>query len=122
METETAEESAAKEYADLAQDTKVSKAAKQAEAKGSLSEIKSLDVALKNHKEDLDMTQKELSAVMEYLEKLKPQCESKVMSYAEKKQRREAEISGLKEALSILDEAPTFLQTQSKQQFLRAHR
>jgi len=40
---------------------------------------------------------------MDYLEKLKPQCESKVMSYAERKNRREEEIAGLKEALEILE-------------------
>merc|ERR1719321_2473830 len=118
METETAEADAQKAYDDLALDTKVSKAAKQAEVKGSLSEVKSLDVALKNHKEDLDMTQKELGSVMEYLEKLKPQCESKVMSYAEKKARREAEIEGLKEALSILEGEAVLIQKSVKKHFL----
>merc|ERR1719420_2664154 len=118
METETAETDAQKTYEDLALDTKVSKAAKSAEVKGSLSEVKSLDVALKNHKEDLDMTQKELGAVMEYLEKLKPQCESKVMSYAEKKARREAEIEGLKEALSILEGEAVLMQKSVKKHFL----
>merc|ERR1719171_2353227 len=43
------------------------------------------------------MTQKELDAVMAYLDKLRPQCETKVMSYAEKK------------ALQILD-APALVQ------------
>jgi len=118
METETAEADAVSTYEQLALDTKVSKAAKSAEVKGSLSEIKSLDVALKNHKEDLDMTNKELSAVMEYLEKLKPQCESKVMSYAEKKSRREAEISGLKEALTILEGDAVLMQKSVHKHFL----
>jgi septal ring factor EnvC (AmiA/AmiB activator) len=118
METVTAEADAESGYAQLALDTKVSKAAKSAEVKGSLSEIKSLDVALKNHKEDLDMTQKELSAVMEYLEKLKPQCESKVMSYAEKKSRREAEIEGLKEALTILEGDAVLMQKSVRKHFL----
>merc|ERR1719199_394836 len=98
METETAETEGAHSYEKLMD-----------ENKASLSEIKSLDVALKNNQEDLGMTTKELDAVMAYLEKLKPQCETKVMSYAEKKARREAEIEGLKEALSILD-APAFIQ------------
>merc|ERR1719158_2320922 len=118
METETAEAEAKSAYDQLALDTKVSKAAKSAEVKGALSEIKSLDVALKNQKEDLDMTQKELSAVMEYLEKLKPQCESKVMSYAEKKARREAEIEGLKEALSILEGDAVLMQKTVQKHFL----
>merc|ERR1719252_420876 len=103
METETAEQTAAAEYKKLMDENKVSKATKLAEVKGSQSEIKSLEVALKNSGEDLGMTNKELDAVMAYLEKLKPQCETKAMSYAEKKAKREAEIAGLKEALSILD-------------------
>jgi len=45
---------------------------------------------------------KELDAVLSYLDKLKPQCETKVMSYAERVAKREAEIEGLKEALEIL--------------------
>jgi chromosome segregation ATPase len=110
MEIEAAETSAASDYKKLMDENKVSKATKLAEVKGSESEIKSLDVALKNNGEDLGMTNKELDAVIAYLTKLKPQCETKVMSYAEKKARREAEIEGLKEALSILD-GPALVQT-----------
>jgi len=109
MQIETEEGLAKSAYEKLMQENKVSKASKEAEVKASLSEIKSLDVALTNTGEDLAMTNKELDAVMAYLEKLKPQCEMKVMSYAEKKARREAEIEGLKEALQILD-APAFVQ------------
>merc|ERR1719502_701292 len=87
-------------------DNKASKAAKEAEVKASMSEIKSLTVTL----EDNGMTQKELDAVLEYIDKLKPQCEEKVMSYAEKKARREAEIAGLKEALEILSSEIALLQ------------
>jgi len=118
MEIETAEQSAAAEYTKLMDESKVSKATKQAEVKGASSEIKSLEVALKNSGEDLGMTNKELDAVMAYLTKLKPQCETKVMSYAEKKARREAEIAGLKEALSILD-GPALVQ-KSVRRHLRA--
>merc|ERR1719262_245389 len=112
MQTETEEGLAEKAYLKLMQENKVAKASKESEVKGALSEIKSLEVALTNTGEDLAMTTKELDAVMSYLEKLKPQCEMKVMSYAEKKARREAEIEGLKEALSILD-APALVQKQA---------
>merc|ERR1719213_676862 len=101
-EVETGEEEAADTFEKLMNDNKASKAAKEAEVKASLSEIKSLTVALENTGEDHGMTSEELAAVNEYVEKLKPQCEEKVMSYAEKKARREAEIAGLKEALEIL--------------------
>merc|ERR1719324_1526273 len=110
-ETSTAEAEAAEAYEKLMNDNKASKAAKLAEVKGSASEIKSLKVALEQHGEDKTMTSTELDAVLEYLEKLKPQCEEKVMSYAEKKARREAEIAGLKEALEILSSEVALVQT-----------
>lgn len=103
METEQAEREAVQAYEKLMSENRVSKTAKEGEAKGAASEIKSLEVGLKNNKEDYDMTNKELDAVLEYLDKLKPQCEAKVMSYEDKKARREAEIAGLKEGLSILE-------------------
>jgi chromosome segregation ATPase len=100
----TAAESAAKAaYEDLSQKNAVSRAAKTEEAKGKASEVKSLEMSLTNYKEDHASTSKELAAVLDYLEKLKPQCETKVMSYAERKAAREAEIAGLKEALAILE-------------------
>jgi chromosome segregation ATPase len=46
----------------------------------------------------------ELDAVLAYLDKLKPQCETKVPSYAERKAAREQEIEGLKSALEILEQ------------------
>merc|ERR1719321_1329637 len=85
MEVETGETEAIADFKKLTDENKVSKASKQAEVKGALSEVKSLDVALKNSGEDKDMTSKELDAVLAYLEKPKPQCETKAMSYAEKK-------------------------------------
>jgi len=113
MELQQQEATAVKQYEKLMLESAASKAAKTAEVKGMESEIKSLEVAVKNHKEDFDTTSSELDAVMAYLEKLKPQCESKAMSYKEKKVRREAEMEGLKEALQIL-EAPALVQTQVK--------
>jgi len=103
METETEESQAQEAYDKLTLESKVAKAAKSAEVKGSLSQIKSLGVTVKDSQEDLGMTTKELEAVGAYLDELKPQCETKSMSYAEKKARREAEIDGLKEALGLLD-------------------
>merc|ERR1719159_1647875 len=102
-ETETEEDAAAAAYDKLSKENAVSKATKEADAKAKESEIKSLTVQLSQHTEDHDATSEELDAVMAYIDKLKPQCEQKVMSYAEKKAAREAEIAGLKEALEILE-------------------
>merc|ERR1711881_717093 len=99
-----------KAYAKQSDENKIAKATKLSNAKAKASEVKSLTVALENSGTDKDMVSKELDAVLSYLDKLKPQCETKVMSYAEKKARREAEIEGLKEALDILATDTAFVQ------------
>merc|ERR1719393_1136145 len=101
-EVEQSENEAADAYEKLTTENKVSKATKGAKVKGKLSEIKGLEVQLEQSKEDASSTSAELDAVLAYLDKLKPQCETKVMSYEEKTAKRNAEIEGLKEALSIL--------------------
>jgi len=114
-ETETEEDAAAEAYATQTQENKVSKATKEADAKAKQSEVKSLTVQLGHAKEDHASTSTELDAVMAYIDKLKPQCEEKAMSYEEKKAAREAEIAGLKEALEILSGTGLI---QSSQQFM----
>merc|ERR1719181_806697 len=101
-EATAAENQAASAYESLSEKNKLARVAKTEEIKGKTSEVKSLEMNLLNYKEDKDSTGKELDAVLKYLDKLKPQCETKVMSYAEKKAKREQEIAGLKEALTIL--------------------
>merc|ERR1719231_905418 len=101
-ETETEEDAAAGAYEKQTEENKVSKSTKEADAKAKSSEIKSLTVQLGHHKEDHASTSEELDAVNSYIDKLRPQCEEKAMSYAEKK-AREAEIAGLKEALEIFE-------------------
>jgi len=110
MEVETSETEAVAAFKKMTDEGKVTKASKAASVTGAESEIKSLDVALANSGEDLKMVTKELDAVMSYIDKLKPQCEAKAMTYEEKVAKRNAEIEGLKEALSIL-ESPALLQT-----------
>merc|ERR1719231_1115635 len=117
-ETETAEDEAAAAYEKLSEENKISKATKLADAKAKESEIKSLTVQVSHSKEDHASTSSELDAVNAYLDKLKPQCETKAMSYEEKKAAREAEISGLKEALEILEGKGVAMLFQSDKKFL----
>merc|ERR1719395_389038 len=118
-ETEATEDEAAKAYATLTDENKISKASKETEAKGKASEIKSLTVQLGHSEEDHASTSSELDAVLAYIDKLKPQCEEKAMSYAEKKAAREAEIAGLKEALEILSGGLAFVQTKTNLRKIR---
>merc|ERR1719207_363130 len=112
-ETEATEDEAAKAFKTLTDEDKISKATKETEAKGKASEVKSLTVQLEHSKEDHSSVSSELDAVNPYIDKLRPQCEEKAMSYEEKKAKREAEIAGLKEALEILA-GSSFLQQGSK--------
>jgi chromosome segregation ATPase len=108
-----ADESAAQEaYDKLTQENAVTKATKTGDIKAKTSEVKQIEVALGNYKENKATVTEELDAVLLYLDKLKPQCETKVMSYGEKKAKREQEIAGLKEALTILS-GEAFLQVKT---------
>jgi hypothetical protein len=111
-EGQAAEDQAIKEYDALTQDNKVSTASKRTELKYSEKDQKETQALLEDTKSDLGVSQEELDAIMEYWEKLQPQCVAKPEPYEERKARREREIAGLKDALEILENesAPSFLQ------------
>merc|ERR1719379_2970413 len=107
-EIEAEEEAAQTEYDQLTQENKVTKATKEQDVKYKTKEYQSLDKAIAELTSDREGAQTELDAVLEYYEKIKDECIAKPETYEERKKRREAEIAGLKEALSILEGA--FLQ------------
>lgn len=102
-ELETAEEQAQDEYTTLSEENKVTKAAKETDIKHKTQQATSLDKKAAELTADRAQIQEELDAVMEYFEKLKGQCVAKPDSYEERKARREKEIQGLQEALTILE-------------------
>jgi chromosome segregation ATPase len=116
------EDDAQEEYNVTTQDNKVATATKRTMVEGKTQEMARLDQAITNAKSDRTGVRDELSAVMEYLDKLRPQCTTQPMSYEERKARRENEIEGLKTALEILESETAFVQTSSKTAFLRKHR
>jgi len=99
---ETQEADAAAEYAKITQENKVTKALKEQDVKYKTQEFKGLDKLIAELTADKDGLSTELAAVLEYYEKIKDRCIAKAETYEERKRRREAEIAGLKEALSIL--------------------
>jgi len=100
---ETQEADAAAEYEKQTQENKVTKGMKEQDVKYQTAEFKGLDKTLSELTSDRETTNSELSAVLEYDGKIKDRCIAKPETYEERKKRREAEVQGLKEALSILN-------------------
>jgi len=111
-EAKVQEETAQAEYEKVSQENQVAKATKTAQAGGATKQKASLEKRLDEIKGDKEGEQTELDAVMEYYDRLKPECVAKPESYEERKKRRENEIAGLKNALEILanDQGGSFLQ------------
>ena len=82
-------------------------------------EAHGLDVSTADAKSDLEGLQTEYSAIMDYMSKLNEICIAKPETYEERKARREAEIAGLKEALSILEDETALVQRKSRRGHMR---
>jgi len=102
-DAKVAEDSAVREYEKITQENKVATAMKTTAAEAKTKNVAELKKYVAEVTGDIEGEQTELDAVNEYYDKLKPACIAKPEPYAERKKRREAEIAGLKEALSILD-------------------
>merc|ERR1719183_3075523 len=76
-EAEASESAAQSSYDKLTKQNKLTKTANVEEVKGKEAKVKSEETALLNYKEDFATTGKELDSVLAYLDKLKPQCETK---------------------------------------------
>lgn len=108
-----AEESAQAEYEKITKENEIAKATKEQDVKYKTKEAKGLDTAVAEATADRAGTQTELEAVLDYWKSLQDQCIAKVEPYEERKKRREAEIAGLKEALSVLNGEAVLLQQKS---------
>merc|ERR1719390_481726 len=113
-EMTAAEDTAASEYDRETKENEITKATKEQDAKYKTKEAKGLDKETAEATADRSGVQEELDAVNEYYSGIKERCIAKPESYAERVKRREAEIAGLKEALTILDGEAVLLQKSSK--------
>jgi len=111
---EAQEADASAVYDKTTQENKVTKTLKDQDVKYKTQEFKSLDKNLADLSSDKATVSTELSAVNEYYAKLRDRCVAKPESYADRKARRESEISGLKEALQVLEEETAFVQRKRK--------
>jgi len=108
------ERSAVSDYDKLSKANDIEKATKGQDRKYKSKEAKGLDKSSTETNADKATVQTELDAVMDYYKGIKGRCIAKAETYAERTRRREEEISGLKEALSILDGEAVLLQKNAK--------
>jgi hypothetical protein len=101
-ETEMQEQTSAREYQALMNDSQVKKAVFDKDLEYKQNTKVKLESSLQRAKSDLAGYEKELEAVEAYIEKLKPSC-VQTDSFEDRKARREAEIKSLQEALAILN-------------------
>jgi len=114
---ETEEADAQSEYERLSQENAVTKTLKDQDVKYKTQEAKSMDSTVAEYSSDRETASTELSAVLDFYAKLKDRCIAKPETYAERSERRQAEIAGLKEALSVLEDETALVQRKRRGAF-----
>merc|ERR1712194_713301 len=114
---EQEEADAQSEYEKISQENAVSKTTKDQSVKYKTQESKARDATVAEYSGDRKTTSKELDAVNAYYAKIKDHCVAVPETYEERKARREAEIAGLKQALSILEDETAFVQRKKRGSF-----
>merc|ERR1719217_1880610 len=101
-ETTAAEDGAQSEYEKFMADADEDNAVKQTEVDHKTTAKQQCEEKLTELGKDLEVTQAELDAALDYYEKLKPDCVDMGLSYEDRVARRKEEIVSLQEALKIL--------------------
>jgi len=101
-ETSAAEDAAQSEYEKFMADANEDNEVKQTEVDHKTLAKQRCEEKLTELQKDLETTQAELQAALDYYEKLKPDCVDMGLSYEDRVARRKEEIVSLQEALKIL--------------------
>jgi chromosome segregation ATPase len=100
---QTEEDDLQQAYESENQQFAVTRATKNQDITLKTKEYTSLDKRVSQLSSDHATSSEELSAINEYFAKVKDRCVAKPISYEDRKAKREAQIKGLEEALSILE-------------------
>merc|ERR1711957_380701 len=114
---ESEEEDAASEYEKVTQENAITKTTKDQSVKYKTQEAKAQDKTEAEYSADRETSNAEYAAVMEYYAKIKDRCIAKPETYAARTGRRQAEIQGLKEALTILEDDTALVQRKRRGSF-----
>jgi len=109
-EMTTAEQTAQQEYDAQTKENEITKATKEQDVKYKTKEFNGLDKGIAEYSSDRGGVETELSAVNTYLSEIEGRCIAKAETYSERKERRAAEIAGLKDALTVLENETAFIQ------------
>merc|ERR1719491_1012106 len=113
------EEAAVAEYETVSKENEIEKTTKDQDVRYKTKESKELDKFSAELSSDRTGVKAELDAVMEYLSKIEDECIAKAETYGARKERRAAEIAGLKEAMQILESETALVQRRSSRRTLR---
>jgi len=113
-EMTTAEQTAQQEYDAQTKENEITKATKDQDVKYKTKEFNGLDKGIAEYSSDRSGVETELSAVNTYLSEIEGRCIAKAETYSERKERRAAEIAGLKDALTVLENETALIQKSSR--------
>jgi len=111
---ESEEADAQSEYEKVSQENAVTRTTKEQSVKYKSQEATSQAKTEAEYTADRETANTELSAVNLYYGKIKDRCIARPETYSARKARREAEIMGLKEALSILEDETALVQRKQR--------
>merc|ERR1719183_1618481 len=108
-------------YEQESKENEITKVQKEQDIKFKTKAAAGLDKSIAEYTSDRAGVTTESDAVKEQLKQLQDRCAGKAATYAERKARREEEMAGLKEAMTVLESQTALIQTKSKR-FMSVYR
>lgn len=113
-EMTSTEQTSQQAYDTQTKENEITKSTKDQDVKYKTKESTGLDKGIAEYSSDKSGVETELSAVNTYLSELNGRCIAKAETYGERKERRLAEIAGLKEALVTLENETALIQRSTR--------